>query len=168
MNKVIKTLVISVLCFSVAFSDAQNPIEKNYQKLPKTSHYVDLTEAAEHSIQAVVHIKTEFKQKNSAWDNYFSGSFWEEFFGVPYGQSNEYPVQAAGSGVIIASDGYIITNNHVVEDAEKITVTLNDKREFNATLVGTDAEADLALIKIEETNLPYLTFVNSDQVRIGE
>ena len=168
MNKVIKTLVISVLCFSVAFSDAQNPIEKNYQKLPKTSHYVDLTEAAEHSIQAVVHIKTEFKQKNSAWDNYFSGSFWEEFFGVPYGQSNEYPVQAAGSGVIIASDGYIITNNHVVEDAEKITVTLNDKREFNATLVGTDAEADLALIKIEETNLPYLTFGNSDQVRIGE
>jgi len=168
MNKVIKTLVISVLCFSVAFSDAQNPIEKNYQKLPKTSHYVDLTEAAEHSIQAVVHIKTEFKQKNSAWDNYFSGSFWEEFFGVPYGQSNEYPVQAAGSGVIIASDGYIITNNHVVEDAEKITVTLNDKREFNATLVGTDAEADLALIKIEESNLPYLTFGNSDQVRIGE
>ena len=83
MNKVIKTLVISVLCFSVAFSDAQNSIEKNYQKLPKTSHYVDLTEAAEHSIQAVVHIKTEFKQKNSAWDNYFSGSFWEEFFGVP-------------------------------------------------------------------------------------
>ena len=168
MNKVIKTLVISVLCFSVAFSDAQNPIEKNYQKLPKTSHYVDLTEAAEHSIQAVVHIKTEFKQKNSAWDNYFSGSFWEEFFGVPYGQSNEYPVQAAGSGVIIASDGYIITNNHVVEDAEKITVTLNDKREFNGTLVGTDAEADLALIKIEESNLPYLTFGNSDQVRIGE
>ena len=77
-------------------------------------------------------------------------------------------MQAAGSGVIIASDGYIITNNHVVEDAEKITVTLNDKREFNATLVGTDAEADLALLKIEESNLPYLTFGNSDQVRIGE
>ena len=127
-----------------------------------------MTEAAEHSIQAVVHIKTEFKQKNSAWDSYFSGSFWEEFFGIPYGKSNDYPVQAAGSGVIIASDGYIITNNHVVEDAEKITVTLNDKREFDASLVGTDAEADLALIKIEETNLPYLTFGNSDQVRIGE
>ncbi|MBO4654776.1 MAG: Do family serine endopeptidase [Bacteroidales bacterium] len=169
MNKISKVLVISILFFSVAFSNAQNPIENNLQKLPKTSHYVDLTEAAEHSIQAVVHIKTEFKQKNSAWDSYFSGSFWEEFFGmVPYSHSNDYPVQAAGSGVIIASDGYIITNNHVVEDAEKITVTLNDKREFNATLVGTDAEADLALIKIEETNLPFLTFGNSDQVRIGE
>ena len=169
MNRIVKVLLISILCFSVAFSNAQNPIENNHQKLPKTSHYVDLTEAAEHSVQAVVHIKTEFKQKNSAWDNYFSGTFWEEFFGMlPYGQSNDYPVQAAGSGVIIASDGYIITNNHVVEDAEKITVTLNDKREFNGTLVGTDAEADLALIKIEETNLPYLTFGNSDQVRIGE
>ena len=169
MNRLIKVFVISILCFSVAFSNAQNPIENNHQKLPKTSHYVDLTEAAEHSIQAVVHIKTEFKQKNSAWDSYFSGSFWEEFFGMlPYGNTNDYPVQAAGSGVIIASDGYIITNNHVVEDAEKITVTLNDKREFNATLVGTDAEADLALIKIEETNLPFLTFGNSDQVRIGE
>ncbi len=169
MNRLIKVFVISILCFSVAFSNAQNPIENNHQKLPKTSHYVDLTEAAEHSIQAVVHIKTEFKQKNSAWDSYFSGSFWEEFFGMlPYGNTNDYPVQAAGSGVIIAPDGYIITNNHVVEDAEKITVTLNDKREFNATLVGTDAEADLALIKIEETNLPFLTFGNSDLVRIGE
>jgi Do/DeqQ family serine protease len=127
-----------------------------------------LTAAAEHSVQAVVHIKTEFKQKNSAWDSYYNDSFWEHFFGIPYGQSNEYPVQAAGSGVIIAPDGYIITNNHVVEDAEKITVTLNDKREFNATLVGTDAEADLALIKIEESQLPYLSFGNSDKVRIGE
>ena len=168
MNNFAKVLVISILCFFVAFSNAQNPIENNSQKLPKTSHYVDLTEAAEHSVQAVVHIKTEFKQKNSAWDSYFSGSFWEEFFGMPYGNNNDYPVQAAGSGVIIAPDGYIITNNHVVEDAEKITVTLNDKREFNATLVGTDAEADLALIKIEITQLPYLSFGNSDQVRIGE
>lgn len=168
MNNFSKLLLTSVLCLFISFSYAQNPTAFESQKLPKTTHYVDLTEAAEHSIQAVVHIKTEFKQKNSAWDSYFSGSFWEEFFGIPYGKSNDYPVQAAGSGVIIASDGYIITNNHVVEDAEKITVTLNDKREFDASLVGTDAEADLALIKIEETNLPYLTFGNSDQVRIGE
>ena len=168
MNTLFKSLLITILCFNVACSNAQNPIENNHEKFPKTAHYVDLTGAAEHSVQAVVHIKTEFKQKNSAWDSYFNDSFWEHFFGIPYGQSNEYPVQAAGSGVIIASDGYIITNNHVVEDAEKITVTLNDKREFNATLVGTDAEADLALIKIEETHLPYLSFGNSDQVRIGE
>lgn len=168
INKFFNTLIISLLCvFSVSLN-AQTPTGENFQNSPKFSNYVDLTAAAEHSVQAVVHIKTEFKQKNSAWDSYYNDSFWEHFFGIPYGQSNEYPVQAAGSGVIIAPDGYIITNNHVVEDAEKITVTLNDKREFNATLVGTDAEADLALIKIEESQLPYLSFGNSDKVRIGE
>ena len=168
-NKFTKILIISFLCFFSVNLNAQIPAGENFQNSPKFSNYVDLTAAAEHSIQAVVHIKTEFKQKNSAWDSYFSGSFWEEFFGMlPYGNTNDYPVQAAGSGVIIAPDGYIITNNHVVEDAEKITVTLNDKREFNATLVGTDADADLALIKIEDTHLPYLTFGNSDKVRIGE
>ena len=167
-NKLIKTLLISLLWFFSVNLNAQIPAGENFQNSPKTSNYVDLTAAAEHSVQAVVHIKTEFKQKNSAWDSYFSGSFWEEFFGIPYGKSNDYPVLAAGSGVIIAPDGYILTNNHVVEDAEKITVTLNDKREFEATLVGTDADADLALIKIEDSNLPYLTFGNSDKVRIGE
>jgi Do/DeqQ family serine protease len=166
MKKEIKLLIMSILCsFSVLLS-AQNSAGNDFQKLPKTSNYVDLTAAAEHSVQAVVHIKTEFKQKNSTWDSFFGGSFWEDFFGVP--RNSEYPVQAAGSGVIISSDGYIITNNHVVEDAEKITVSLNDKREFSATLVGTDAEADLALIKIESEYLPYLSFGNSDHVRIGE
>jgi Do/DeqQ family serine protease len=168
VNRFFKILIISLLCFISVDLNAQVPAGEGFQNSPKFSNYVDLTAAAEHSVQAVVHIKTEFKQKNSAWDSYYNDSFWEHFFGIPYGQSNEYPVQAAGSGVIIASDGYIITNNHVVEDAEKITVTLNDKREFNATLVGTDAEADLALIKIEESQLPYLSFGNSDKVRIGE
>lgn len=168
VNKFFKILIISLLCFISINLNAQVPAGEGFQNSSKFSNYVDLTAAAEHSVQAVVHIKTEFKQKNSAWDSYFSGSFWEEFFGRPYGKSNDYPVQAAGSGVIIAPDGYIITNNHVVEDAEKITVTLNDKREFNATLVGTDADVDLALIKIEESQLPYLDFGNSDKVRIGE
>lgn len=166
MKIITKSLIISILCSFCVALFAQNTVEKDYQKPQKTSHYVDLTAAAEHSVQAVVHIKTEFKQKNSTWDSFFGGSFWEDFFGVP--RNSEYPVMAAGSGVIIDSDGYIITNNHVVEDAEKITVSLNDKREFAATLVGTDAEADLALIKIECSDLPYLVFGNSDKVRIGE
>ena len=76
--------------------------------------------------------------------------------------------EAAGSGVIISADGYIVTNNHVVENAQDITVTLNDKREFPATIVGTDPQTDLALIKIECDGLPTLTFGNSDEVRIGE
>lgn len=129
------------------------------------ARYVDLTDAAEHSVQAVTYIKTEFVQKNSLWDDFFSGSFWDNFFGSA---PSIYPLQAAGSGVIVSPDGYILTNNHVVEDAVKVTITLYDKREYTGTVVGTDPKSDLALIKIEETNLPYLQFANSDSVRLGE
>lgn len=166
MRKRQKVLLISVLLFFTVSVFAQGNNDKISSNSSKNFQYVDLTMAAERSVQAVVHIKTEFIQKNSAFDSYFSGSFWEHFFGLD--RPSEYPVVAAGSGVIISGDGYIITNNHVVEDAEKITVTLNDKREYQATIVGTDTEADLALVKIEGDNFPYLIFGNSDEVRIGE
>jgi S1-C subfamily serine protease len=131
----------------------------------QSPRYVDLTEAAESSVNAVVYIKTEFTQKNAVWDDFFGGTIWEHFFGSA---PSAYPVQAAGSGVIISSDGYIVTNNHVVEDAVKVTITLNDKREYEGEIIGTDPASDLALLKIRETKLPYLTFANSDSVRIGE
>ncbi len=125
----------------------------------------DFTTAAETSIHAVVHIKTEFARKSNVYDDFFG-------FGNPFSffnpQENAYPLVATGSGVIIASDGYIVTNNHVVQDANVITVTLNDKREFTAELVGTDASSDLALIKINAVGLPQLSFGNSDQVKVGE
>lgn len=104
-------------------------------------------------------------QKTSVWDEFFGGTIWEHFFGSSPGS---YPVQAAGSGVIVTSDGYIVTNNHVVEDAVKVTVTLNDKREFEGTIVGTDPKTDLAVLKIEAEGLSYLEFDNSDDVKIGE
>lgn len=129
------------------------------------SRYVDLTSAAESSVNAVVYIKTEFTQKNSVWDDFFGGTIWEHFFGSA---PSTYPVQAAGSGVIISKDGYIVTNNHVVEDAAKVTITLNDKREYDGEIIGTDPASDLALLKISERNLPYLKFADSDSVRIGE
>ncbi len=127
--------------------------------------YVDLTAAAEKSVNAVVYIKTEFTQKNSAWDDFFGGTIWEHFFGSA---PSLYPVQAAGSGVIVSSDGYIVTNNHVVEDAVKVTITLNDKREYSGTIIGADPSADLALLKIEAEGLPFLSFANSDSVKVGE
>ena len=135
------------------------------QKESQGTRYVDLTNAAESSVNAVVYIKTEFMQKNSMWDDFFGGTIWEHFF---HSAPSAYPVQAAGSGVIISSDGYIITNNHVVQDAEKVTITLNDKREYEGEIIGTDPASDLALLKIKETRLPYLKFANSDSVRIGE
>ena len=155
----IKTLVITVLYFS-CFSNAA------FAQSDKTrGGYVDLTEAAERSVNSVVYIKTEFTQKTPEWDDFFGGSIWEHFFQMA---PSVYPVQAAGSGVIISPDGYIITNNHVVADAVKTTITLNDKREYNGTIIGTDPSADLALIKIEASDLPYLEFANSDSVRLGQ
>ena len=154
-----KTLLIAILSiFACTYSGCSQPETR-------TAKYVDLTDAAESSVNAVVYIKTEFTQKNSMWDDFFGGTIWEHFFGSA---PSTYPVQAAGSGVIISSDGYIVTNNHVVEDAEKVTITLNDKREYEGEIIGTDPASDLALIKINESRLPYLKFANSDSVRIGE
>lgn len=157
--KTIKLLITTLLIVIVTGASAQHA----------SRSYVDLTSAAEQSVHAVVHIKTTFLYRTSGWDDFFSGSFWEDFFNFssPFG-THEQQVMGAGSGVIISADGYIVTNNHVVENAQDITVTLNDKREFPATIVGTDPQTDLALIKIECDGLPTLTFGNSDQVRIGE
>lgn len=162
MEKIIfkNVLLITVLTF-FCFS-----FSANAQSTAKSSKYVDLSDAAENSVNAVVYIKTEFTQKTSMWDDFFGGTIWEHFFGSM--SPSLYPVQAAGSGVIVSEDGYIITNNHVVADAVKTTITLNDKREFAGTIVGTDPSADLALIKIEAEGLPYLKFANSDSLRLGQ
>ncbi len=154
-----KNLFFSTLLVILTFSVA------SAQSSSKASKYVDLTDAAENSVNAVVYIKTEFTQKTPVWDDFFGGTIWEHFFGM---SPSTYPVQAAGSGVIVSPDGYIITNNHVVSDAVKTTITLNDKREYNGTIVGTDPSADLALIKIDAQDLPYLSFANSDSVRLGQ
>ncbi|HZX61957.1 MAG TPA: Do family serine endopeptidase, partial [Bacteroidales bacterium] len=92
---------------------------------------------------------------------------YDDFFNFFNGMPNQ-AIEAMGSGVIIDPEGYIVTNNHVVQDADNITVTLNDKRVYKATIIGADPSTDLALIKIEEKGLPFLTYGNSDEVRIGE
>lgn len=110
----------------------------------------NFTAAAEAVTPSVVNIKTQQS----------GGSF--DFWG-----SNSYGT-SSGSGIIMSADGYILTNNHVIEDGTKIGVTLNDKREFEAELIGTDPSTDLALLKIEATKLPYIRFGNSDSLRVGE
>src|SRR5690606_25233401 len=92
----------------------------------------------------------------------------EEFFGTPRQPQRVQPAQATGSGVIISTDGYIVTNNHVVEDADKIEVSLTDRRVFEAKIIGRDPNTDIALIKINEKNLPFVKLGDSDQVQIGE
>jgi serine protease Do len=114
----------------------------------------------------VVHIKTEYRQKNNYYDDFFGFNPFFDFFRGD--QGNRYPLVAAGSGVIVSENGYIVTNNHVVQNADMIEVTLNDKRTYEAKLVGNDPLTDLALIKIEEKGLSYLQYGNSDAVQVGE
>lgn len=114
---------------------------------------------------AVVHIKTKANPNPSARNQSpdpFRDFFGQEFFG-PQG-----PQMGSGSGVILSADGFIVTNNHVINGADEIEVVLNDKRSFNATIIGTDPSTDIALIKIQAEALPFLTFGNSDNLQIGE
>jgi len=124
----------------------------------------DFEKAAAISVHAVVHIKSDFQQKSLVYDDFFPLFN----FGNPAPREYISPYTAMGSGVIVTGDGYIVTNNHVVQDAVKVTVTLNDKRVYTATVVGTDPSTDLALIRIDEHDLPYLVYGNSDEVKIGE
>jgi len=125
----------------------------------------DLTLAAERSVHAVVHVKTRSRGRD-----YYSGNpFYDFFFGPGSGQrQQQQPVMGAGSGVILTTDGYIITNNHVIDNADEIEVTLNDRRSFSATLVGADPTSDIAVIKIDATDLPFVPYGNSDELKIGE
>lgn len=120
----------------------------------------DFTYAAEKSVHCVVHIQCEYMERSAFYDDFFS------FFFPPQMQERMY--KTSGSGVIISEDGYIITNNHVVQDAETIEVILNDRRSYTAKLVGNDASSDLALLKIEEKGLSPMEYGNSDNVRLGE
>lgn len=135
-----------------------------YASLPTTSGDLpDLTFAAENSVHAVVHIQVT--QKGGY---YSSNNIFDYFFGDGGPRSQQAPRQGVGSGVIISPDGYIVTNNHVVDEADEISVVLNDKREFKAKLIGTDPSTDVALIKIDASGLPTLKFSNSDNLRLGE
>lgn len=125
------------------------------------------TLAAENTVNAVVHIRTEMNQRTSSYDDFF-GSLREYLYGSPYHGNAGRALVGFGSGVVLSRDGYIVTNNHVVEGADKIEVTFNDKRKMKATIVGTDPTTDIALIKVEADNLPFLVFGNSDDVKIGE
>ncbi|MDO9154357.1 MAG: Do family serine endopeptidase [Paludibacter sp.] len=129
----------------------------------------DFTVAAELSVHAVVHVKTKTPVRVQQF-GFQNDPFFEYFFGRPQQrQQGEMPMQeGSGSGVIISNDGYIVTNNHVIDKSKEIEVTLNDKRTYQGKLVGADPNTDIALIKIEAGNLPVIMFGNSDSLKVGE
>lgn len=133
----------------------------------EADRYPDLTYAAENAVKAVVNIEAvQEVAVRENWDPFL------EFFGVPQGSrrgdARTQERRAGGSGVIISEDGYIVTNNHVVDEATKLRVTLNDGRTFDARIIGKDPATDVALIKIDAEKLPTIPFGNSDSLRLGE
>lgn len=174
-------LVLSVAAFNktnAATASAPTPVISS----TPAGQPVDLTYAAEKALPSVVYIKSVQNSKvqtveySDPFEEFFSDPF-GGFFGRGQGQGNngrrQRQVQtpkraAAGSGVIISADGYIVTNNHVVDGADELTVSLNDNKEYSARIIGADKTTDLALIKIDAKNLPAIVIANSDDVRVGE
>lgn len=178
------TAVLSVWGFG-KFTDYRNAGLQEAGKLPVNyagffgnnnapGGLVDFTPAATSATPAVVHIKTKTKARQVSNNstprqrNPFSDFFGDDF-GDFFGGPRVIPEQkASGSGVIITDDGYIITNNHVVNGADEINVTLANKKSYKASVIGTDASSDLAVIKIEGKSLPYLVYGNSDETKLGQ
>lgn len=126
----------------------------------------DFTIAAELTVNAVVHVKV--KSEMQQMQSFGNDPFFEYFFGPQFRQQQPQIREGAGSGVIISEDGYIVTNNHVIDKSKEIEVVLNDKRTYTAKVVGADPSTDIALLKIEEKSLPYIIFGNSDDMKVGE
>ncbi|WP_426094872.1 trypsin-like peptidase domain-containing protein [Flavobacterium sp. DSR2-3-3] len=130
------------------------------KKVGLSADVIDFTEAAEKTIHTVVHVKNVSRRT-------ITNPMLEYFYGYKGGQSQEQV--GTGSGVIISEDGYIVTNNHVIKGASEIEITLNNKKSYQAKLIGTDSKMDIALLKIDsEEKLPYTIFANSDAVKVGE
>ncbi len=127
---------------------------------------LDFTGTAEKVTKAVVHIRSSQNSNSIARERDSNDPF--QFFFGPNGPMERGPSQSSGSGVIINADGYIVTNNHVVKDADILEVTFNDNKTLKAEVIGTDPDTDLAVIKVNQKDLPYLSFVDSDKSRVGE
>ena len=148
---------------------AENPIETvqtnynaaTYKAVNAIEMSTDFTIAAESTVHAVVHVKnTAVKTQVNPW--------LERFYSSDNG-TKKYEQVGTGSGVIISADGYIVTNNHVIDGASELEITLNNKKKYKAILIGRDAVNDIALLKIEaDTDLPYIPFANSDTIKVGE
>ena len=165
-----KSLLIAFLTLSSSIS-AQNAASKSANFLEQSSEA--FTQIADKAMPATVSIKATICPQNSHQGqslDFSQDEFFKRFFGpnFQFPQAEPQPQTSGGSGFIISSDGFIVTNYHVIKDASEITVILNDERQFKAEIKGTDPRTDLALLKIEEKNLPFLTFGDSDKLRVGE
>ena len=174
MKKIVNTVMQTTLGVTLVLALAAVPASAQQP--------VDLTQAAEKALPSVVHIK--YVQNSKIQTVEVQSDPFEDFFNDPFGGffgrgqqgqggTRRRQVQtpkrtATGSGVIISKEGYIVTNNHVVDGADELTVTLTDSKEYSARIIGADKTTDLALIKIDGKNLPAIDIANSDDVKVGE
>ena len=177
-NYLFGAMCVTALAFSAGAFMKVNAASTAAVSVQTAGQPVDLTVAAERSLPSVVHILCTRNSKvqtvevqSDPFGDFFSDPF--GFFGNPGGgkQQRQYRTprqQGSGSGVIISADGYIVTNNHVVEGADELTVTLNDNKEYSARIIGTDKTTDLALIKIDGKQLPAITIADSENIKVGE
>ena len=195
IKQTLSVVLISAVTTTVAmfgydsFIRKQCPLQQGNGKLPASyagffdskgnvpGQPVDFQPASQAAVPAVVHITTTIgggqtsnnlpkNKRSSPFGDFFGDDLFNDFFNGP--QTRSMPQRASGSGVIISEDGYIVTNNHVIEEANEITVTLNNKKQYKAKLMGTDPSSDLALIKIEEKGLNFLLYGNSDNLKLGQ
>ena len=144
-------------------NDINNPIPvRTTAASGVSSSLPDFTASADISVHAVVHVKTKMA------NTYYSNPMYDFFFGNGVQQYHQPQIMPVGSGVCISSDGYIVTNNHVISNSDYVEVVLDDKRTYTAKLVGTDPTTDIALLKIDAENLPFIPYGNSDDLKIGE
>ena len=158
--------LVAVVAYSILIDNREKEITARIEQpvgmvnLTGENQLGDFTLAAEKTINAVVHVKTQSTVE-------YRNPIYDFFYGDRYKGESE-PVVGFGSGVIISPEGYIVTNNHVVESSEKLFITLNDKREFEAEIVGTDKSTDLAVLKVKADNINFISFGNSDLLKVGE
>jgi serine protease Do len=162
------TMLVAPTCL-VGIQDSASSKPSIVQEMSR-----EFSRIAKKALPAVVSIRTQYSQKAQSGQEEmnqpfgpFQDDFFERFFGFPMPEQRS-PRKGQGSGFVVTSDGYILTNNHVVRDAEQITVSFTDGREFTAKVVGTDPNTDVGLLKIEATGLDFLALDNSDNIGIGE
>lgn len=148
---------------AVVESQEANTTRALFTSSAASAEYPDLTYAAESAVKAVVSLDCTIAVESQRYADPFS-----LFFGLPEGYEQQREARAGGSGVIISKDGYIVTNNHVIENAKTVKVKLPDGRVFDGRIIGSDPSTDVALVKIEAENLPTIPFGSSDDLRLGE
>lgn len=165
---------VGICCSNQSSPESESHQNRSSSEISTTTGYPDFTKAAESTVNGVVSIKSFGKARASRQSEMFNDPFFEFFFGRPQPtprKQEETPREmpmGLGSGVIVTGDGYIVTNNHVIEGATRLEVTLNDNRYFDATVVGADPATDIALLKIEADSLHVIPWGNSDNLKIGE